>query len=635
MKISKNCTYLYLLLGLFLSLKAEAQSNCFSADKTRVCVGETVNFTKCIEADGWSNVSFDFGDGNGDTGNTGLTKFQYNEPGTYYVYHHGQNNTLGRADVIGPIEILVMPMLPPKFELKTCAGTDVELSITDTTYEEFNIDWESDGVFDEKVNQGASIIHSYPSLSFDKDYTILVEGEFPSNCSAADFTTITVFPKIEKPLISVLETNPENQIKLSFSNLRSYLNYEIQIKKEGGAFQKAGDLLKESGNYPLDYVIENIGEERIATDQYSYCIRLIAKDKCNNQASDEACTIKLTAESLFDQNNLSWEISSGQNFDNFTIVKNNYTIQSDLTNTTFTDTEVKCNKNYCYEVIGVIDGASIHSNKVCVTGKSDDIPASVENITASVNNNVVEISWNKPSGTSVKEYRVTSSVDDDNTPLYTGYDSAFADIQANPNSLVACYSISYLDSCDNASQVSIIGCSILLKGEVIANKQNKLEWTDYQGWKSGVKEYILQVMDEEGNIVKETSMGISKSYEDADQNQFQVVRYRIKAVSNDDVPLLSFSNIFEIKQNFIIALPNAFTPNGDGLNDHFEVSKTYIKSVRMYIYNKWGSLIFEGESWDGMGQGRKVPEGVYLYYVEAEDETGTGITKRGTVTLIR
>jgi len=77
-------------------------------------------------------------------------------------------------------------------------------------------------------------------------------------------------------------------------------------------------------------------------------------------------------------------------------------------------------------------------------------------------------------------------------------------------------------------------------------------------------------------------------------------------------------------------LPNAFTPNGDGLNDEFKPVQRYdfVKTYRLSIYNRWGQLIFEtsdiNTGWDGTYQGKPVEQGTYVYkIVYTASSTGT------------
>ncbi|HTB06420.1 MAG TPA: T9SS type B sorting domain-containing protein [Bacteroidia bacterium] len=62
-------------------------------------------------------------------------------------------------------------------------------------------------------------------------------------------------------------------------------------------------------------------------------------------------------------------------------------------------------------------------------------------------------------------------------------------------------------------------------------------------------------------------------------------------------------------------IPNAFTPNGDGLNDVFSPKGKCIVEYSMYIFNRWGSLIYNSNNkpWDGTINGNLVQEDTYVY----------------------
>jgi gliding motility-associated-like protein len=88
-----------------------------------------------------------------------------------------------------------------------------------------------------------------------------------------------------------------------------------------------------------------------------------------------------------------------------------------------------------------------------------------------------------------------------------------------------------------------------------------------------------------------------------------------------------------------IYVPNAFTPNGDGVNDVLFVYGTAITSVRFMIYSQWGKQLFLStdisKGWDGTSKGERAPAGLYTYALEVIMQDGTRITKGGTFSLIR
>ena len=119
----------------------------------------------------------------------------------------------------------------------------------------------------------------------------------------------------------------------------------------------------------------------------------------------------------------------------------------------------------------------------------------------------------------------------------------------------------------------------------------------------------------------------------------QILFYQIRAVSNDAVPKESLSNLFRVQLEVLIFLPNAFTPNGDDLNDFFEAKGQFFQNFSMKIFNRWGELIFVSDNpdvgWDGTFNGKPMPEATYVYRVDVTDFTGLKTSKSGGVLLIR
>lgn len=99
----------------------------------------------------------------------------------------------------------------------------------------------------------------------------------------------------------------------------------------------------------------------------------------------------------------------------------------------------------------------------------------------------------------------------------------------------------------------------------------------------------------------------------------------------------------EVKKDCYIDIPNVFTPNGDGVGDYFlprQLLSRNLSKFKMTIFNRWGEVIFEGNSlngrgWDGTYGGEPQPQGVYIYLIDVT--FGNGATERyqGNVTLLR
>lgn len=90
-----------------------------------------------------------------------------------------------------------------------------------------------------------------------------------------------------------------------------------------------------------------------------------------------------------------------------------------------------------------------------------------------------------------------------------------------------------------------------------------------------------------------------------------------------------------------IFVANAFTPNGDNINDRVYVRLIGLEKMNYFkVYDRWGKLMFETknvhEGWDGTGKdGEKLNTGVYVYVCEAVCYYKQTIVKSGNVTLIK
>lgn len=89
-------------------------------------------------------------------------------------------------------------------------------------------------------------------------------------------------------------------------------------------------------------------------------------------------------------------------------------------------------------------------------------------------------------------------------------------------------------------------------------------------------------------------------------------------------------------------VPNAFTPNGDGINDSYRILGLPTENITKYnfrIFNRWGEMVFETnnieDAWDGKSAGQYCPPGLYVWEIFYEDGKKTRVTNHGTVMLLR
>lgn len=107
--------------------------------------------------------------------------------------------------------------------------------------------------------------------------------------------------------------------------------------------------------------------------------------------------------------------------------------------------------------------------------------------------------------------------------------------------------------------------------------------------------------------------------------------YRLTAISSDGCTV---SDDVVVKVAPSLYIPNAFTPNGDGINDYWQVP--YLESLTgadVQVFNRYGQMIFQTDGtrkWDGRWNGAELPSGAYIYLVNLN-----GKISKGVVMLIR
>ena len=103
----------------------------------------------------------------------------------------------------------------------------------------------------------------------------------------------------------------------------------------------------------------------------------------------------------------------------------------------------------------------------------------------------------------------------------------------------------------------------------------------------------------------------------------------------------SMSKVIKVLDNCFIAVPTAFTPNGDGLNDFlYPHNALKADNLQFKVFNRWGQQVFASrnwqEKWNGKVKGIEQNTGVYVWFLEyTHRDTGKKVLQKGTTTLIR
>ncbi len=160
----------------------------------------------------------------------------------------------------------------------------------------------------------------------------------------------------------------------------------------------------------------------------------------------------------------------------------------------------------------------------------------------------------------------------------------------------------------------------------------------------------LELQSEEGYLCDDDSVILqAKSnynnylWQDSSQSQTYIAKvsgvYWVKVstpceIKSDSITIDACSSLW---------IPNVFTPNNDGYNDHFGAVGKNIQKFKMVIFNRWGQTLKVlhsiDEKWDGTYRGQNAAQGTYFWVADYEQVNRDGSTKhirlQGSVTLVR
>ncbi|HUB61015.1 MAG TPA: gliding motility-associated C-terminal domain-containing protein [Puia sp.] len=118
-------------------------------------------------------------------------------------------------------------------------------------------------------------------------------------------------------------------------------------------------------------------------------------------------------------------------------------------------------------------------------------------------------------------------------------------------------------------------------------------------------------------------------------------KYTVTLVVGNSGCMDTATQVIDVLKTCYIAVPGAFTPNGDGVNDYlYPLNALKAVDLEFRVYNRWGQMVFETTNWlnkwDGTMGGHPQPAGTYVWTLSYIDgDTGKRIVQKGTSILIR
>lgn len=228
--------------------------------------------------------------------------------------------------------------------------------------------------------------------------------------------------------------------------------------------------------------------------------------------------------------------------------------------------------------------------------------------------------------------------------IYLATNVIFVDLEVNQTTLSGCDSVrwdgtTYFENFETTDTIlSSLGCDSIISSLFITVGTTPVA-------NAGEDVTILlgestTLIGEEGNEYLWTWPGNSSDEQTIEVSPAESTLYTL-TVSNDDCSDIDSVLVTVINKIVLPFIPDAFTPNNDGINDLFEiVNAEDFENIVLRIYNRWGELIYEGfdqnHGWDGTYNGQLQNTGVYVYYITANSiYNGQNFSEKGSVTLIR
>lgn len=319
--------------------------------------------------------------------------------------------------------------------------------------------------------------------------------------------------------------------------------------------------------------------------------------------------------------------------------------------------DVQQASDYCFVVEAVsINGNRAFSNSVCLFVPIPTQPgfnylqvATVDGATVDLTH-YVEFSTNL-SQISIQRQNIQGSFEEIARLPVSGSVINYTDTDVDVDFRSYIYRVQIIDSCGKSGAISNEAQTILLDVQLDdVAKEVYLSWNPYRQFDGSILGYaIYRGIDGVFNSVPVATVPNGQYYYNDDVNSVVStgrICYYIEAIESTNSFGFAESSVSNERCALLeplIYIPNAFTPDGDDLNEVFlpVVSDFDPAYYELQIYNRRGDIIYQTNDpttgWDGMvrGTNQMAATGLYLYSLSVRDGNGVEILKRGHVSLLK
>jgi len=524
---------------------------------------------------------------------------------------------------------------PPAFTVARCPGNSVSVTVTDATYDSYDV-------------AGQAIPRNVPTpvVLPAGAATLALTGHYAGNVRCTGANTLPVPPALapaQTPLFTTLTLQgalPSGPATFAFNLLTAGYLFTLQradATAPGGYRDVAGVPAGSTG-----FSLPN---------PPAGCYRVARQDACGGSfaATAPLCTLGLSGNSAFNRNQLLLTTDAGPGA-TYAVARNGQPLltYSGTPPGPLEDADVQCGTTYTYRVTATQPGGVSVSNEVAVRTQSSLAPPRPQLLASFNLNNVVLLSPLLAApltvGSSLRYRRSgagppAADLATTATARPARDSTALAELLAHP----PCYTVQLTDVCGNVSTESASTCPALLaatpldpEGSTVA-----LAWTAFTGPDPGLAAtYALQRLAADGAVLASLPVGGGRYADLLPPPDRQILRYRLQ-IGGAGLPAgtFSYSNVTTVTRELFLALPTAFTPNGDGLNDVLEVKGRYLRGYTLVVVDRNGQEVFRGtqrsEAWDGTIRGHAPVLGTYAWRFQQNGEDGRPFSATGSVTILK
>jgi gliding motility-associated-like protein len=578
----------------------------------------------------------------GNTYNSKLVNLGFDEPGEYKLYYVGSND-LCTDTIEHTVVAKGLPIARIASRDTICKDSLTSFADGSKYVDGFGSNqWTIDGI---EFKNHDEVFHTHETFG---DKLITLEVVDKNGCVGRTEKTIKVPSpgEMTKPLVNYISYDEGDQIDVKIPSRTNSFVENTQLFHNGSFLQ--GLTSREQTDITFNY------------GGSPNCVYVVTQDYCDNtsEPSLEHCAIEIGSIPLDGAAQITWTAYQGwTGIERFSIYRSEDAIKYDLVGEVSGDErsyidENLCPQTYYYKVIATdLEDRFTSSSRVTVVEPNyrfDAADVPVKYVTV-VKNKAIEVAWDSTGYDEAGHFLVEKY--DQNNVLFESAEvegDRYLDKEAYVKNESYSYRVFYEDRCGLRSNPSRIGKSMRLRG--YSNGYDKhLTWNHYKDWKTGVRFYKVQSkIDGEFTTIARLPGNVNK-FKDTMLYESGIGEhcYRIVAISGNEKDS-SYSNDACISGESKVMMPNAFSPNGDGLNDVFKPFGHYLNypdqndfvDYQFTVYNRHGQLVYRSEGndhsgWDGTFNGKRCNPGVFIYHLTVIGSDGMVHHHPGTVTLIR